>query len=70
MNATIDSASRATEPMLFTCIRAMEVLHISRTKLWQIVREGMLPVVRIGSRVFFRPNDIREFIDRNVVTIA
>lgn len=68
MSLTIDSASRATDPVLLTYTDTMEMLHISRTKLWQIVREGILPIVKIGGRRFFRPNDILKFVDSNVTT--
>lgn len=41
---------------------ALEVLNISRTKLYQLVREGELPAVKMGRCVRFRPTSLREYI--------
>ncbi len=37
---------------------------ISRMTLWRLVREGKLPVCRIGRRNVFDPVDLAEFVER------
>jgi excisionase family DNA binding protein len=40
--------------------------EISRPTLYRLIRNGELAVVKIGSRTLFRPEDLRDFIDRHV----
>lgn len=50
---------------LFTVREAAVALSVSSQTLARLVRAGELPVVRIGSRVLFRPADLEDFVDRH-----
>jgi len=52
------------EPLL-SLVETREVLGVSRMTLWRIVDRGDLPVVRIGGRPLFDPEDLRAFIAAN-----
>ncbi len=51
------------EPLL-TAAEAAYMLHISRTRLYRLIRSGQLPVLHLGRMVRFVPQDIRDFISR------
>ena len=40
---------------------------LSRTSLWRVVRNGELPVIRLGSRLMFDRADLDRFMKRNKV---
>lgn len=44
--------------------RTREELAVSKRKIAELVASGELPVVRIGRCVRFRPEDVREYVDR------
>jgi excisionase family DNA binding protein len=52
------------EPLL-SLAETREVLGVSRMTLWRIVDRGDLPIVRIGDRPLFDPEDVRAFIASN-----
>ena len=39
---------------------------IAKSTLWRLVRQGELPVVRIGRRTFFRPEDVENLVARKL----
>jgi excisionase family DNA binding protein len=39
---------------------------ISEPFLFKLMRTGQLPFVKVGDRTMFRPQDLEEFIERNV----
>jgi excisionase family DNA binding protein len=41
-------------------------LRLSERKVWQLIADGDLRVVRIGGRVLIRPVDLAAFIDARV----
>ncbi len=47
---------------LLTSAEAARALHIGRTALYRLIREGKLTGVYIGRSVRFRPQDIRGLI--------
>lgn len=55
--------SERPEDSLIDSRRAATVLGISTRKLWSLVQEGKVKVVRIGRAVRFHPADLRAFID-------
>ena len=51
------------ETMLIDSIQAARELCISPRTLWSLTKAGDIPPVRIGSRVLYKPDDLRAFID-------
>ncbi len=47
------------EPLL-TSSEAAHRLHISRSLLYKLIREGLLPVIQLGGTLRFRPEDVDE----------
>lgn len=45
---------------------AAQVLRISRSLIYQLLRTGEIPVVRIGRACRIRPQDIEVFINLNL----
>lgn len=43
-----------------------QVLNVSLRKVWELTASGVLPSVRIGRSVRFRPEDVRAFLERNL----
>lgn len=42
-----------------------EMLHIGRTKAYQLIKTGSLPSRRIGGNYFIRKTDVIHFMDSN-----
>lgn len=53
------------EPMaeMLTPAEAAEYLRVSRGRLYDLVRQGLLPAVRLGRQIRIRRHDLREFCD-------
>ena len=52
---------------LMTSREAMRYLNVSRTTLWRLTRDGMLPAYRIGGDLRFKMADIQGFLERQKV---
>lgn len=50
----------ASEPILLTVEDVQEQIQLGRTKIYELIRDGVLPVVRIGRAVRIR----REALER------
>jgi len=50
------------QKLLFTAREAAALLAISERTLWQLSRDGELPVVRFGRTVRYAPDDLQAFI--------
>ena len=55
--------SLENENDLLTRTEASKNLNISLVKLWQITKDNLLPVIRIGGKVLYKRKDIQEFIN-------
>jgi excisionase family DNA binding protein len=40
-----------------------KMLNISLVKLWEITKDKMLPVYKIGGKVLYKRNEVEEFIN-------
>lgn len=49
---------------LLTAREAARLLRINRFLVYQLAREGELPVVRINRLVRFRPEDLRDWVEQ------
>ena len=52
---------------LLTAKQAAEVLNIHRYRLYRLVRERVIPVVRIGRALRFRPEELDAWLERQSV---
>jgi len=53
------------EERLLNSEEVAEILHISRSMAYLLMKRGDLPAVRIGSSVRVRPEDLDEYIKLN-----
>lgn len=51
---------------LLTGEEIAKILHISRAYAYQLMRQRIIPTVKIGRSVRVRPADLEEFIARNL----
>ena len=54
------------EPAPYLGIRQVtRRLHISKTTLWQLRRDGKIPAFHVGRRVLFRADDVTALVERD-----
>lgn len=53
------------QPLLVDAKGAAKLMSVSERFIWGLANEGILPRVRLGRRVLFDPDDLREWIRRN-----
>lgn len=63
LNQTQDVVTRDPDALL-TYKEAGALLRVGRTKLTQLVKKGVVPVVRIGSSVYFRRASLLAWIEK------
>ena len=63
LNQTQDVVTRDPETLM-TYKEAGALLRVGRTKLTQLVKNGIIPVVRIGSSVGFRRASLLAWIEK------
>jgi excisionase family DNA binding protein len=51
---------------LITGEEIAKILHVSRAYAYQLMRQKLIPTVKIGRSVRVRPADLEEFISRNL----
>jgi len=59
---SIVETSHVNMPKLLSAKEVAHTLNISQRQVYDEMREGRLPVIRIGTRVLFAPSDIRRYI--------
>jgi len=66
----VQHAASESKPMrlLLRVEEAAEVLAIGRSKVYELVRTGELPCVRIGRLVRISADDLRRLVERSRVT--
>jgi excisionase family DNA binding protein len=50
---------------LLTVVEVGDVLNVSRSTVYRLIRSGALPVVKLGDRTLVTPDDIATLIARN-----
>ena len=63
LNQTQDVVTRDPDALL-SYKEAGALLRVGRTKLTQLVKKGVVPVVRIGSSVYFRRASLLAWIEK------
>jgi excisionase family DNA binding protein len=56
--------TKTLEPVL-TINETAELLHVSRGKVYELIRAQELETVRVGERLRIEPGAIRELLERN-----
>ena len=51
------------EPLLLTPDQAAEALQISKSYLYELKSRNLIPHVKIGANLRFRPEDLREYVN-------
>jgi excisionase family DNA binding protein len=49
---------------LLTVDDLRQTLRIGRTQVYELIRRGELPTVRVGARIRFRPEDVDAYLER------
>jgi excisionase family DNA binding protein len=55
-----------TKPYVFSPSEAARYMSLSRSMVYKLIREGKLPIVRIGGVIRIRVQDIEAFFDNAV----
>jgi len=63
------SASVVKIDELLEVREACAALHISRSKLYQLVRDGSLRAVKIGTKTLFRASTLQAFIESSETVV-
>lgn len=50
---------------LLTLHEGAKKLRVCESNLRKMIREGQLPVIRLGRRVLLTESDLQEFVDKN-----
>jgi excisionase family DNA binding protein len=50
--------------LLYSISESREILGVSRTTIWRLICRKKLNPTRIGSRVLFTPEDLKDFVER------
>lgn len=58
------------EKLIYTVNEAALALGIGRTKLYELVQAGELPLVKIGARSLIRRADLEAFLTRSLYSAA
>ncbi len=58
------------EKLSYSVNEAAAVAGIGRTKLYELINEGELPLVKIGTRTLIRRVDLEVLLTRNLVRVA
>jgi excisionase family DNA binding protein len=51
---------------LMTGEEIAKILHVSRAYAYQLMRQKLIPTVKIGRSVRVRPEDLQQFISKNM----
>ena len=51
------------EPIGISAKEAAKALSISERTLWQFTKDGVIPAVKVGSRVIYSVDALREFVN-------
>jgi excisionase family DNA binding protein len=51
---------------LMTGEEIAKILHVSRAYAYQLMRQRIIPTVKIGRSVRVRPEDLQQFISKNM----
>lgn len=54
-----------TKPMAYGVKDAAEILGISRSSIYTLLREGLLSPVRIGRRLLFTEGELKALLEKN-----
>lgn len=65
MKANAPSPDRPEGVLLITAAEAARRLAISERKLWALTASRMIPHVRVGRAVRYRPQALSDWIDEN-----
>lgn len=63
MNHTEQMTMQSRRPLICDTDQTKGLLHVSRTTLWELGRQGKLEVVYIGRRRFFTYESICAFVE-------
>jgi excisionase family DNA binding protein len=65
--ALVEGGDRQIPKILLSYAEAAWSLGIGKSKLYQMVSEGKLPVVKMDGSSGLRPRDLEAYVDANVV---
>jgi excisionase family DNA binding protein len=67
---TTQMVGKPTTPQLLTVFQVADALNVSHWTVRRLLKNGVLPAVRIGSRVLVKASDLNSFIDQRTTTAA
>lgn len=64
MRIQSDESANAVKPIAMTVSAAVRYTSIGRSKLYQYINAGLLPVVKVGRSTRIKTTDLEALIDR------
>lgn len=58
------------EKLTYTICEAASAAGVGRTKLYELINSGELPLIKIGTRSLIRRSDVIDLLARNTVAKA
>lgn len=58
------------EQLAYTIEKAVEATCYSRTHIYELIREGRLPVYRVGKRVYITAENLKKIIEEDARNAA
>lgn len=55
------------EPISYSVREAARIIGLGKTSVYQLIKAGRLPIVKIGERTLIRRCDLEELLDRHLV---
>lgn len=62
MNTTVKQLSEMKKRNLITADEAAEIIGVSRSTLLRYAKDGTLKDVKIGGRIYYRADDVRNYL--------
>ena len=47
----------------YTPYQLVDLLHLSQTRIYQLIETGQLPVIRIGRKILISEQDLKDFLE-------
>ena len=67
-HANNDRISNVSEKLSYTISEAVVASGLGRTTLYELIKQGELPRVKVGARTLIRRQDLKAMLERKVRT--
>jgi len=65
-----ESIASDQDTRLLNADQVADALNVSKSYVYQLMRTGIIPTVRLGKACRVRPHDLKVFIEANIYNLA